>query len=190
MIHLIGLIDKGIHSRLRHMLPAENKKWTRIYGYLEPFKMILVVIYLALSVFEKPQWCLKKLTKAMKEDNVFPSDNNYAQWLIDTNNSECNQPKRIGGNNDNSNEPAYIREITTIPGIYTSWEIDSLSWHWSVSCEIFILLCMAGLMIIKNKAKILDQNSKRSTKILWGMTILSLGHLFVVVIYNLFDPQT
>ena len=90
MIHLIGLIDKGIHSRLRNSLPEENKKWVQIYKYLEPLKLLLVIIYLSISVFEKPEWCLKNLTNDMKRDNMFPSNPNFAQWKINTTNDQCN----------------------------------------------------------------------------------------------------
>jgi hypothetical protein len=34
MIHMITLIDKGIHSRLRDNMSEERKKWRNVYKYL------------------------------------------------------------------------------------------------------------------------------------------------------------
>ena len=47
---------------------------------------------------------------------------------------------------------------------------------------------MTGLMIIKNKSKLIDKNSKISTKVLWVMTVISLTNLFYVIVYNWIDP--
>lgn len=48
-------------------------------------------------------------------------------------------------------------------------------------------MCMTGVMYVKNKAKILDTNSKISTKVLIVVTAMSMGNLLYVLIRNLIN---
>ena len=58
LLHLISLIDAGISRRIRQKPGDRAAMYRQMYRICEPLKFVLIIIYILMSQFEKPAFCL------------------------------------------------------------------------------------------------------------------------------------
>lgn len=83
LLHLISLIDRGISNRNRFKGGESAKMYHKIYKWCEPFKFILIGLYILLTQFEQPAFCLQKIHDNEKDFDGSICNNasdKYTNW--------------------------------------------------------------------------------------------------------------
>ena len=76
LLHLISLIDAGISRRIRQKQGARADFFHKIYKYCEPVKFIIVGVYIMMTQFEQPAFCLDIIKKKAAD----PNNSGYADF--------------------------------------------------------------------------------------------------------------
>ena len=89
-LHLISLIDAGISKRRRQKPGERAVYYHKIYKVCEPFKFIAIIIYILITQFEQPAFCLRiKKEKELKPQGKYSAfdssicndvENNYTNF--------------------------------------------------------------------------------------------------------------
>ena len=76
LLHLIQLIDLGIRKRNQFKEGKRAVRFKLIFKFLEPLKYVAVLIYVLITQFERPSWCLQKSIDMAGDSRWNPHDCN------------------------------------------------------------------------------------------------------------------